>query len=350
MELYEKLEKIGEGTYGVVYKARNLETGNIVALKKIRLEGEDEGIPSTALREISVLREIEHENIVKLIDVVHESQKSKLYLVFEYLDQDLKKYLDRVGKSLHKLLVKSYTYQLISGIYTCHSHRLLHRDLKPQNILIDRAGTLKLADFGLARAFCTPCKTYTHEVVTLWYRPPEILLGCTQYSTAADVWSIGCIFSEIASSRPLFCGDSEIDQLFKIFRLLGTPTEETWPGVELLRDYKPSFPKWQAQEMTALAKFLDPDGLDLLMKMLTYDPEKRISAKAALDHPYFDDLKAVHLKNQKDMEEQQRLRQMQQNANTPASGMPVMQQGPIGIDPNSASVRDGSEDNPIQIG
>lgn len=159
---YEKLEKVGEGTYGVVYKARDRETNEIVALKKTRLEQEDEGVPSTAIREISLLRELTHENIVDLKDVIHNNDK--LYLVFEFLDQDLKKYMDAVGKKMKPMLVKSYMEQLLRGIDYCHKRRILHRDLKPQNLLIDQSGKLKLADFGLARAFGVPIRTYTHEV------------------------------------------------------------------------------------------------------------------------------------------------------------------------------------------
>ncbi|XP_074900673.1 cyclin-dependent kinase 3 isoform X2 [Buteo buteo] len=217
-EVFQKVEKIGEGTYGVVYKARNKRTGQLVALKKIRLDSETEGVPSTAIREISLLKELKHPNIVRLLDVIH-SQK-KLYLVFEYLNQDLKKYMDssRTGE-LPLSLVKNYLFQLLQGVSFCHSHRVIHRDLKPQNLLINEAGAIKLADFGLARAFGVPLRTYTHEVVTLWYRAPEILLGCKYYSTAVDIWSIGCIFAE--------------------------------------------------------------------MQLLLYDPSRRISAKAALNHKYF---------------------------------------------------------------
>ncbi|XP_041117296.1 cyclin-dependent kinase 2-like [Polyodon spathula] len=200
MDIFQKIEKIGEGTYGVVYKAKNKLTGQAVALKKIRLDPETEGVPSTAIREISLLKELNHPNIVKLLDVVHTEKK--LYLVFEYLDQDLKKYMDSsqpVGMPLP--LVKSYLLQLLQGISFCHSHRVIHRDLKPQNLLINRAGAIKLADFGLARAFGVPLRTYTHEVVTLWYRAPEILLGCKYYSTAVDIWSIGCIFAEMVGLR-----------------------------------------------------------------------------------------------------------------------------------------------------
>jgi len=199
MDKYLKIEKVGEGTYGVVYKARDKQTQDICALKKIRLDAEDEGVPSTAIREISLLKELQHPNIVCLKDVVHS--ENKLHLVFEFLDHDLKKHMDghiaTGGMPGH--MVKSYMYQMLQGIAFCHAHRVLHRDLKPQNLLIDRNGMLKLADFGLARAFGIPVRTYTHEVVTLWYRAPEILLGSKHYSTPVDLWSVGCIFAEMVS-------------------------------------------------------------------------------------------------------------------------------------------------------
>jgi serine/threonine protein kinase len=161
-EKYQRLDKLGEGTYGVVYKCRNKETQEIVALKKIRLENEDEGIPSTAIREISILKQMRHPNIVNLLDLVHGEKK--LYLVFEYMDHDLKKFLDLTGAPLPHHFVKSYLYQIILAIKYCHSRRILHRDLKPQNLLLDKNGSIKLADFGLARAFSVPIKTLTHEV------------------------------------------------------------------------------------------------------------------------------------------------------------------------------------------
>nr|Q38772.2 RecName: Full=Cell division control protein 2 homolog A [Antirrhinum majus] len=290
MEQYEKVEKIGEGTYGVVYKARDRVTNETIALKKIRLEQEDEGVPSTAIREISLLKEMQHGNIVRLQDVVHSEKR--LYLVFEYLDLDLKKHMDSCPEfSQDPRLVKMFLYQILRGIAYCHSHRVLHRDLKPQNLLIDRrTNALKLADFGLARAFGIPVRTFTHEVVTLWYRAPEILLGSRHYSTPVDVWSVGCIFAEMVNQRPLFPGDSEIDELFKIFRVMGTPNEETWPGVTSLPDFKSAFPKWPAKELAAVVPNLDASGLDLLDKMLRLDPSKRITARNALQHEYFKDI------------------------------------------------------------
>jgi cyclin-dependent kinase len=244
-------------------------------------------------------------NIVRLLNIVH-ADGHKLYLVFEFLDLDLKKYIEALPQSeggrgkalpegsgdmqrlgLGKDMVKKFMAQLVEGVRYCHSHRVLHRDLKPQNLLIDREGNLKLADFGLARAFGVPLRTYTHEVVTLWYRAPEILLGGRQYSTGVDMWSVGAIFAEMCTRKPLFPGDSEIDEIFKIFKILGTPDEQVWPGVTSFPDYKPSFPKWKRDMAKSLVKDLEEAGLDLLDAMLEYDPARRLSAKAACMHPYF---------------------------------------------------------------
>lgn len=286
---YKRLEKVGEGTYGVVYKAIDLRHDDrIVALKKIRLESEDEGVPSTAIREISFLKELNNENIVGLYDIVY-SDSHKLYLVFEFLDLDLKRYMESIPKdqTLGDKIVKRFMLQMCKGIEYCHAHRILHRDLKPQNLLINKEGNLKLGDFGLARAFGIPLRAYTHEVVTLWYRSPEILLGGKQYSTGVDIWSMGCIFAEMCNRKPIFSGDSEIDQIFKIFRILGTPNDNVWPDVVYLPDFKPTFPKWRKQDLINVVKYLDNNGLDLLQQMLIYDPINRISAKRALQHPYF---------------------------------------------------------------
>lgn len=281
------------GTYGVVYKARDIKHGNrLVALKKIRLEAEDEGVPSTAIREISLLKEMRNENIVALHNIVH-TDSQKLYLVFEFLDMDFKKYMETIktGEGLDANVIKRFMSQLIKGICYCHSHRILHRDLKPQNLLIDKEGNLKIADFGLARAFGVPLRSYTHEVVTLWYRAPEILLGGKQYSVGIDMWSIGCIFAEMITRKALFPGDSEIDEIFKIFQVLGTPTEEIWPGVTALPNFKSTFPQWTKQKLDTHVPGLDEYSSDLLHSLLQYDPALRISAKRCLQHPYFTDYK-----------------------------------------------------------
>ncbi|EZG78389.1 cyclin-dependent serine/threonine protein kinase [Gregarina niphandrodes] len=288
MERYLKLEKIGEGTYGVVYKAQD-PSGVLYALKKIRLENEIGGIPSTAIREIALLKELQHHpNIVRLHDVLHTDRR--LFLVFEYLDRDLKKLLDVCDDGLDPLTTKSFLYQLLRGVTHCHDHRILHRDLKPQNLLINREGALKIADFGLARAFGIPVRAFTHEVVTLWYRPPEVLLGSRQYTTSLDIWSIGCIFAEMASGRPLFPGTSDSDQLQRIFLLLGNPDPHSWPGLNDLPSWKTvknELPTGPKQSVRSLLSRLDSAGIDLLLKMLEYDPEKRISARDAMRHHYF---------------------------------------------------------------
>ncbi|CAO2821031.1 unnamed protein product [Amaranthus hypochondriacus] len=304
MEKYEKLEKVGEGTYGKVYKAKEKGTGQLVALKKTRLEMDEEGVPPTALREVSLLQMLSQSlYVVRLLCVEHVEKtnsatgvsKPLLYLVFEYLDTDLKKFIDshRKGSNPRPLppsQVQSFLFQLLKGVAHCHSHGVLHRDLKPQNLLLDKEkGILKIADLGLGRSFTVPLKSYTHEIVTLWYRAPEVLLGCTHYSTAVDIWSVGCIFAEMVRRQALFPGDSEFQQLLHIFRLLGTPTEEQWPGVTSLRDWH-VYPQWEGQNLARAVPSLDPNGLDLLSKMLKYNPAERISAKVALDHPYFDTL------------------------------------------------------------
>uniref|UniRef100_A0A0N4ZUT4 Protein kinase domain-containing protein n=1 Tax=Parastrongyloides trichosuri TaxID=131310 RepID=A0A0N4ZUT4_PARTI len=288
LEDFTNVEKIGEGTYGVVYKSKHKYTGITVALKKIRIETDDDGIPATAIREVAMLREVRHPNIVSLEAVI--LQPKKIFLVFEFLPMDLKLYLDKIpfGKVMESKTVESFMYQICQAMCYCHQRRILHRDLKPQNILVSNSGCIKLADFGLARTIGIPLRAYTHEIVTLWYRSPEIMLGSEKYSTAVDVWSIGCVFAEMASGSPLFCGDSEIDQLYKIFRQLGTPTPSIWPGLQYLPDYKPNFPNWKKNSINErFLKYLNDDGLDLLQKMLIYDPIKRADLKVILKHDYF---------------------------------------------------------------
>lgn len=291
MDKYQKLQRIGEGTYGVVYKAKHKEHGTILALKRIRLDSEDEGVPCTAIREISLLKELNHPNIVRLYDVLHTEKK--LTLVFEFLDQDLKKYIDGVNGKIQPMQIKSFLYQLLRGINYCHQHLILHRDLKPQNLLINDEGELKLADFGLARAFGIPVRSYTHEVVTLWYRAPEVLMESTRYSTPLDIWSCGCIFAEMATGRPLFPGNSDNDQLYRIFRILGTPTRDTWPSIIETPSFKRGQVLRSCQAMSLEPLGLDETALDLLSSMIRYEPDHRISAQDALEHPYFDELPAA---------------------------------------------------------
>ncbi|EHH50614.1 hypothetical protein EGM_01473, partial [Macaca fascicularis] len=248
LETYVKLDKLGEGTYATVFKGRSKLTENLVALKEIRLEHE-EGAPCTAIREVSLLKNLKHANIVTLHDLIHTDRS--LTLVFEYLDSDLKQYLDHCGNLMSMHNVKIFMFQLLRGLAYCHHRKILHRDLKPQNLLINEKGELKLAD-GLARAKSVPTKTYSNEVVTLWYRPPDVLLGSTEYSTPIDMWGVGCIHYEMATGRPLFPGSTVKEELHLIFRLLR----------------------------------LDTDGIHLLSSLL-YESKSRMSAEAALSHPYF---------------------------------------------------------------
>eukprot|EP00931_Biecheleriopsis_adriatica_P115543 TRINITY_DN91327_c0_g1_i1.p1 TRINITY_DN91327_c0_g1~~TRINITY_DN91327_c0_g1_i1.p1 ORF type:complete len:337 (-),score=72.53 TRINITY_DN91327_c0_g1_i1:111-1046(-) len=286
------IEKLGEGTYGKVYKAVSRSNHQEYALKKIRIHYDEEGVPATAIREVSLLKECDHINVIRLYEVI--SMPDALYLVFEHLDMDLRQFLKRNGAFRDSLSLKNAAYQCVCGTEFCHGIRILHRDLKPQNVLIDVAGRrLKLADFGLARAFSVPLKAYTHEVVTLWYRAPEILLGQRKYATPTDIWSLGCIVAEMATGQALFPGDSEIDTIFKIFRVLGTPTEEVWPGVSTLRDFTQEFPKWRASDLSEFAEkapALEPEGAELLRQLFSYNPVARPSARQLLHHPFFDAL------------------------------------------------------------
>ena len=260
-----------------------------MALKEIHLDSE-EGTPSTAIREISLMKELKHENIVSLHDVIHT--ENKLMLVFEYMDKDLKKYMDSRGDrgQLDYVTIKSFMHQLLQGIAFCHENRVLHRDLKPQNLLINNKGQLKLADFGLARAFGIPVNTFSNEVVTLWYRAPDVLLGSRTYNTSIDIWSAGCIMAEMYTGRPLFPGTTNEDQLQKIFRLMGTPSERSWPGISQFPEYKNNFHIYATQDLRLILPQIDQLGLDLLSRMLQLRPEMRISAKDALQHPWFRDL------------------------------------------------------------
>ncbi|XP_051122431.1 cyclin-dependent kinase G-2 isoform X2 [Andrographis paniculata] len=240
---FERLNKIDEGTYGVVYRAKDKKTGEIVALKKVKMEKEREGFPLTSLREINILLSLHHPSIVDVKEVVVGSNLDSIFMVMEYMEHDLKGLMETMKQPFSQSEVKCLMLQLLGGIKYLHDNWVLHRDLKTSNLLLNNCGELKICDFGLARQYGSPLKPYTHMVVTLWYRAPELLLGAKQYSTAIDMWSLGCIMAELLSKEPLFNGKTEVDQLDKIFKILGTPSETIWPGLSKLPGAKVNFVK-----------------------------------------------------------------------------------------------------------
>ncbi|KAF9383211.1 Cyclin-dependent kinase catalytic subunit [Podila verticillata] len=287
-----RLGPLGEGTFGTVFKAQRAD-GKIVAIKQVRLGSALEGIPAAIIREISILHELTHDRVVQLFDSDYRLPFDTVHLTFEYHGIDLRKYIRAVSPKLYSTLmpikvVRNLMRQLLQGLEYCHAKRIVHRDLKPQNLLIAN-GQLKLADFGLSRGGVPPLRQYTHEVITLWYRAPEILLGSPHYSMGADIWSVGCIFAELANREPLFPGDSELGELFLIFRLLGTPSDIKWPGVSMLKHWKPVFPSWDGIQLGEVFPQIGVEGIDLLIQMLKYPPCHRISCTDALKHPFFKD-------------------------------------------------------------
>jgi cyclin-dependent kinase len=352
----QTIERVGEGTYGVVYRSRNKETNEIVAVKKCRSNEEDEGIASTTIREIIALKALKHPNITNIHDVI--IHMDKIHIVMEYKPQDLKKYMEQTIGKINPTIYKHIFYQLLLGITYLHKAHFIHRDIKPANILIDTSDCKKdipvqvqIADLGLSRMiplnnFGCKDQTFTHEVCTLWYRPPEILLGARHYSQNIDIFSLGVTFVEVITKSHFLPGDSEVDQLFRIFRTFGTPTAENkiWPGALLLPDYKPTFPVWKPKKIRDT--FIMPeqsaiqeqdyksDGISdsttchkckrksnseisitlekgvywcvdcwkgrnvlldsLLSHMLCLDPERRFNSLQCLRHPYFNDIRHLY--------------------------------------------------------
>lgn len=288
---FECITIMGQGTYGIVKKWKYKDTGEVFAIKDLKLEREREGVPSTSIREISLLKSLNHPNVVKLWGVLFKGIE-KLSLIFEFMDSDLKDVMDKLERAeyIPEDRVKSIVYQLLLGMAYCHSRGVLHRDLKPNNVLISNDGIVKVADFGLARSYNLSLQKYTREVITLWYRPPEILLGDREYFTTADVWAVGLIMYELCHNKVLFSGDSEIGQMFEIFKVLGTPTEENYPGVTKLPFYKASFPKFKPQNLEEVCERFDSEACDLFSMLIDVCPVRRIEAIDALDHPWFDSL------------------------------------------------------------
>ncbi|KAG0151908.1 hypothetical protein CROQUDRAFT_719537 [Cronartium quercuum f. sp. fusiforme G11] len=290
---YERLNHIEEGSYGVVFRAKDKETGEIVALKKIKMDQEKNGFPITSLREIHTLMLARHENIVHVREIVVGDTLTQIFIVMDFIEHDLKTLLTTMRTPFLSSEIKTIMLQLLSAISLCHNNWIIHRDLKTSNLLMNNRGQIKVADFGLARTYSDPLDSnMTQLVVTLWYRSPELLLGTTNYDTSIDLWSIGCIFGELILKEPLFPGKGEIDQISKIFKLLGKPNDSIWfdfnklPNVSNLN--LNSFPNYSS--IRSKFKFVTENGIDLLNKLLTYDPNQRISAEDALKHPYFSEV------------------------------------------------------------
>jgi len=295
MERYERTERLGEGISSVVYKALDRQRNVFVALKTISLENEDEGIPSTAVREIAILNQLQHPNIIQMHDVVHHEKG--LIIALELVPFNLRQWLDK--HETNRMLVKSVMLQLCKAISYCHANHVVHRDLKPHNILVaptddDSILTIKLADFGLSRQLGIHVRSCTAEVVTLWYRAPDVLCGSSTYGTSVDMWSVGCIFTELCTKQPAFPGSDVVDTLRKIFQLLGTPGEEMWPEASELPNYRrftlhldEHEPQSIEDVFPIVQQMIGSDGLDLLHKCWQFESKMRISSENALKSKYF---------------------------------------------------------------
>ncbi|XP_065218400.1 cyclin-dependent kinase 11B-like [Planococcus citri] len=294
VEEFQCLNRIEEGTYGVVYRAREKRTDKIVALKRLKMEKEKDGFPITSLREINTLLKAQHPNIVTVKEIVVGSNMDKIFIVMDYVEHDLKSLMETMKQKKQGFSpseVKCLMIQLLRAVNHLHDNWILHRDLKTSNLLFSHTGVLKVGDFGLAREYGSPLKQYTPIVVTLWYRAPELLLGVKEYSTCIDMWSVGCIFAELLCMEPLFPGKSDLDQLNRIFRALGTPNARIWPEYPDLPLVQKGaiFPDFPAHSIKSkfVPSIVSDIGYDLLTSFLTYDTKKRITAETALKHDYF---------------------------------------------------------------
>ncbi|KAM3956557.1 cyclin-dependent kinase 20-like [Aphomia sociella] len=284
---YTVIGRIGEGAHGLVFKATHLPTGRDVALKKILIKNIEDGIPVNVMREIKALQLLRCKYIIKLYDMFPRGMS--LVLVLEYMCSGLWEMLHRNQQELTLPRVKTYVQMLLKGTRYMHAHYVMHRDLKPANLLINHEGILKIADLGLARLYWPDGgRPYSHQVATRWYRAPELLYGARFYSEKVDLWAVGCIIAEMITKQPLFAGESDIEQLAIVLQHLGTPTEETWPAHTELPDFhKITFPESTPTPWPDLLPGVEPDAIQLIKSFVLYDANKRISAKEALRHPWF---------------------------------------------------------------
>eukprot|EP00257_Ricinus_communis_P019068 XP_015577945.1 probable serine/threonine-protein kinase At1g54610 [Ricinus communis] len=286
-ENYDKIDKVGQGTYSNVYKARDRDTGKIVALKKVKFDTSEPQSVRFMAREIMMLQKLDHPNVVKLEGIATSRMQYSLYLVFDFMQSDLATIITRPEGRLTEPQVKCYMHQLLSGLQHCHERGILHRDIKGSNLLIDKNGVLKIADFGLANYYSPERnkRPLTSRVVTLWYRAPELLLGATDYGVGIDLWSAGCLLAEMFAGRPIMPGRTEVEQLHRIFKLCGTPSEDYWKKLRLSTTFRP--PKsYKPSLFEAFGEFPE-SSLGLLTTLLALDPAYRGSASSALQNDFF---------------------------------------------------------------
>ncbi|KAL3872658.1 hypothetical protein ACJMK2_035873 [Sinanodonta woodiana] len=329
MEKYEKICRIGEGSYGVVFKCRNRETGQLVAIKKFVESEEDPLIKKIAMREIRMLKQLKHQNLVNLIEVFR--RKKRLHLVFEYVDHTVLNELDRHPRGVPEPMTKRIVYQMLLSVNFCHQHNCIHRDVKPENILITRSGQVKLCDFGFARVLTGPGDEYTDYVATRWYRAPELLVGDTQYGPPVDIWAIGCVFAELLTGQALWPGKSDVDQLYLIRKTLGNLLPRhmeifannsffkgmTIPEPDRLESLEEKFPNISAQAMS------------FMKGCLTMDPTQRLTCQDLLQHMYMDQNKEIYDSPQQTRKDDRPKKQPKTRSNYPFQPLPQLNNPPF---------------------